>query len=314
MGTSPSPSRGLPAAPTGTRGLPASRTRRSLLGLCAIGLAGCGPGSDRDHAGPDAPDAGPLSARPRVAWVFGSGGPRGFVHVGVIRALQALKLEPDLIVGASAGALCGTLCAAGLPADTLHDLALETAAWDVVGWSPATPNRLDGTPLARFVNRQLGGRPLQALPTPMVCAVQRLRDAAVVGFNLGNAGLAVQASSAIEGRFAPVRIRGERYADADLVMPLPVRLARRLGARHVLAVDASAHEDRAPAGAEAYRASDRRKRALTQPDAQAADLLLHPDLGYWAGVDRAYRERVIDIGYRDTMARAAALEALHRRT
>jgi NTE family protein len=109
----------------------------------------------------------------------------------------------------------------------------------------------------------------------------------------------------------PVVIRGERYADADLVMPLPVRLARSLGAQRVLAVDASAHEERAPPGAEEYRDGDRRKRELTQRDAEAADLLLHPDFGYWVSLSREYRERVIAIGYRSTMARAAELRALH---
>jgi hypothetical protein len=41
--------------------------------------------------------------------------------------------------------------------------------------------------------------------------------------------------------------------------------------------------------------------------------VLHPYLGYWAGIDREYRERLIDIGYRDTQAKAAALRALHGR-
>jgi len=97
------------------------------------------------------------------------------------------------------------------------------------------------------------------------------------------------------------------------VMPLPVRLAREFGAVKVLAVDASAHEDRAPPGAEAYREADLRKRALTRPDADAADLLLHPDLGYWAGIDREYRDRLIGIGYRSAMLHAPALRALHAR-
>jgi NTE family protein len=294
--------------------MPAARMRRRLLGLGALSLAGCGVGRGLDHDGSEAPAARPLQTRPRVAWVFGTGGPRGFVHIGVIQALQQLQLQPDVIVGASAGAMVGTLCAAGLPAESLRRLALDTPPWALLGWSPITPTRLDGDPLAQFVNRQLDGRPLQALPTPMVCAVQRLRDGSVIGFSHGDAGVAVQASSAIEGRFAPVRIRGELYADADLVMPLPVRLARQLGTLRVLAVDASAHEERAPAGAQSYREADLRKRALTRPDADAADLVLHPDLGYWAGVDRAYRERLIETGYRDTLAQAEALRALHRRS
>jgi NTE family protein len=293
--------------------MPQSLPRRRLLGLGALLLGGCGLGSDGDHDGPDAPAAAPLGFRPQVAWVFGSGGPRGFVHVGVIQALQELGLQPDVIVGASVGAFVGTLFAAGLPMAELRRLALDTPPWTLLGWSPAEPGLLNGRPLAQFVNQQLDGRPLQDLPTPTICAVQRLRERAVVGFTRGDAGVAVQASSAIEGRLAPVRIRGELYADADQVMPLPVRLAREFGAVKVLAVDASAHEERAPPGAEAYREADLRKRALTRPDADDADLLLHPDLGYWAGIDREYRERLIGIGYRSAMLHAPALRALHAR-
>ena len=141
--------------------------------------------------------------------------------------------------------------------------------------------------------------------------VSNLNDVGIDSFTRGDAGLAVQAAAAIEGRFTPVRIRGQRHADADLVMPLPVRLARALGAQRVLAVDASAHEDKAPPGAAAYRESDLRKRALTRPDAALADVLLHPDIGYWASTTREYRQRLIDAGYRDTLAAAARIQALH---
>lgn len=96
-------------------------------------------------------------------------------------------------------------------------------------------------------------------------------------------------------------------------MPDTGRLARWLGARRVVAVDASTHEGKAPPGIEAWRAGDQRKRALTQPDALQADVLLHPDTGYYAGMSREYRQRVIDIGYRITLARAKELRALHAR-
>jgi len=290
---------------------PAGLPRRTVLAAAALLLGGCGPAHGPNHDGPDAPEAAALPRRPRVAWVLGSGGPRGFVHVGVVKALWELGLMPDLIVGASAGAFVGTLRAAGLPSAELERLALDMQPWELVRWNPADPTRLSGQGLAQFVNRQVDHRHLQALPTPMVCAVQRLRDGEVVGLSRGDAGVAVQASSAIEGRFTPVVIRGELYADADLRMPLPVRLARELGAVRVLAVDASAHEDRAPPGAEEYREFDIRKRALTEPDVAAADLVLHPDLGYWSGMTRDYRQRVIAIGYRATLAQAQALRALH---
>jgi NTE family protein len=80
----------------------------------------------------------------------------------------------------------------------------------------------------------------------------------------------------------------------------------------VLAVDASVHVDRAPPGAARYRESDLRKKALIDADATLADLVLKPDFGYWVNISQEFRARAIEAGYRETMAQAAALRALHR--
>ncbi len=287
--------------------------RRRLLGAAGalVLAAGCTINPDEDHAGPDAPSSGPLQAVPRVAWVFSSGGPRGFVHVGVLKALDELALAPDLIVGASVGAVVGMLRAAGLPAREIEALALELQPARLARLALTGNEPLSGAALRELVRERMTQRLLERLPTPMVCVAQRLADGAVVGFNRGDAGLAVQAAAAIEGQFTPVRIRGQRYADADQRMPLPVRLARALGATRVFAIDASAHEGRAPPGAERYHEGDLRKRALTQPDALLADLLLQPDFGYWVSLSREFRERAIEAGYRATLAEAGRLRTLH---
>ncbi len=286
--------------------------------------SGCAVDTDKDHAGEDAPAAAPLPRRPRVAWVFSSGGPRGFVHVGVLKALDELGLAPDLLVGASVGSLVSVLRAGGLSGLELEKLALGFSPLSltrVANLFGGDGERLSGSAVADLVREQLlskgSATRLEALPLMAVCVAHRLGPAttanspATVAFSRGDAGLAVQASSAIEGQFTPVRIGGQRYVDADLHMPLPVRVARRLGAQRVLAVDASAHEEQAPAGAERYRSGDLRKRVTTRPDADAADLLLHPQFGYWVSLSQEFRQRAIDAGYRDTLAHAARIKALH---
>ncbi len=283
-----------------------------MLSLCAAPLFGaCTLNADVDHRGAGAPDFRPFGRTFGTAWVFSSGGPRGFVHVGVVKALDELGLVPDLIVGASVGAMVGVLRAAGLRGPQLEQLSMDLQPWRLASVAIGSEVRLDGSGLAQWVRELTGDRTLQALPTAVACVAQRKSSNEVAAFNFGDAGLAVQASSAIEGEFAPVRIRGDQYVDADLQMPLPVRLARSMGALRVLAVDASAYEDKAPAGTEAWRANDLRKRALTAPDASAADLLLHPDTGYYAGMSAQYRQRSIEIGYLAAMDAADRLRALH---
>lgn len=287
----------------------------AAAGLSAGWLTGCALDPDADHTGPNAPGMAALPRKPRVAWVLSSGGPRCFVHVGVVKALDELGVVPDVIVGASAGALVGVLRAGGLRGAELERLALDLSPAAFVRVTTGGAERLSGSAIADLVREQLKAKgmlpQLEKLPVMALCVSQRLSDGGVVAFSQGDAGLAVQASCAIEGQFTPVRVRGQRYADADLRMPLPVRLVRALGATRVMAVDASADETRAPAGTERWREGDVLKRRLTRPDAENADLLLHPDIGYYASVSREYREMCIGVGYRETMAAAPRIRALH---
>lgn len=279
--------------------------------VAAQALAGCTLNPDKDHNGPNAPRAMPLSKPPRVAWVLSSGGPRGFVHVGVVKAMAELGLKPDLIVGASAGAIVGSLCAAGVSVAELESFALDLQPLSIARWAMGAEERLSGTAVADLVRERSPIALLEQMPIAMACVATRQRDGLPVAFTAGDVGLAVQASAAIEGQFAPVRICGERYVDPDWTMPLPVRIAKALGARTVIAVDATAHIDRAPEGAQRYRESDLRKKALVDADGALADLVLKPDFGYWVSLSHEFRERAIGAGYRDTMAQAEALRALY---
>lgn len=285
--------------------------RAAFLAAPAAGLPGCTLAPDADHDGPEAPRAAGLQRPVKVAWVLSSGGPRGFVHVGVLRALDDFGLVPDLIVGASAGALVGSLRAAGMPARAIESLALDLQPLSLGRLALGSSERFSGTAVAELVRAQSPVAQLERMPIAMACVAMRRRDRSPVAFTAGDVGLAVQASAAIEGQFSPVRIRGDQYLDADWVAPLPVRLARALGATRVLAVDASVHVDRAPPQAERYREGDLKKLALIEADAREADLVLKPDFGYWVNLSREFRERAIAAGLQETRRHERALRALH---
>ena len=281
-----------------------------LLAAPLAALGSCAWVQDIDHDGEHAPASLPLNRSFRTAWVLSSGGPRGFAHVGVLKALTELGLRPDLLVGASIGSLAACLYASGMPVAQMEKMALEFSTLAVVRPNlGGSGGKLSGAGMVDMVNDLLGGRRLEQLPVVTAVAALRQDSRQLVAFTRGDAGVAIQASCAIEGSFAPVRIRGQAYVDADLVAPMPVRLARALGAQRVLAVDVSAHEDKSPAGSERYRPGDLRKRALTEPDAKAATYTLHPEFSYYVNLSQAFREAAMRAGYEQTMAQAGALRA-----
>jgi NTE family protein len=289
--------------------------RRKILVASALsaGLSGCALDANTDHDSPTAPRAreanDPIIA---ASWalVLSSGGPRGFVHVGVIKALDELKLKPPMVVGASVGALVGALWAAGLPALEIERLAIELSPLQVLRVAVGSAQRFSGAAIANLVNYYVGERMLEGFPTRFIPVAALASNRTPIIFDAGDAGLAVQASAAIEGTFAPVRIRGVTYIDPDLVAPMPVRVAKACGAGKVLSVDASAHENSAPPGAEYFRELDARKRALTAPDALLAELNLHPRFGYYVNLTEAFRRRAIEAGYKETLANADKIRAL----
>jgi NTE family protein len=281
----------------------------------ATALTGCTFATDYNHDGDDAPRFDPtLTANAPVAWVLSSGGPRGFVHVGVLKALEELGCKPNLIVGGSVGALVGALYACGIGGKDLERMALDLGITEMGRLAVTGEGRFAGTPIAELINRSLNHQPIEKLKTRFAAVAIARDNRKPMWFNAGNCGVAVQASCAIEGIFTPVRVRGQQFVDADLVMPMPVRMARAMGAVKVLAIDASAHEDKAPEGAVRYREGDLRKRAMTEPDARAADISLHPNFGYYVSVTREFRERAMRAGYEQTMAQAERLKTLHNAT
>jgi NTE family protein len=292
--------------------------RRLLLAAAAVGagpgaglgLVGCGV-EPTVADGPDAPSFVPTRARPRLALVLAAGGPRGFAHVGVLRALDELGIRPDLIVGASVGALIGSALAAGLSVAQIETFAFDFDFYRLARWSASGGFKLEGRGISDLVQQTLGVRKFQQLRIPFAAIALDVQRQEVAIFNHGELGPAVQASCAVPRWFAPVRIRGREFADGDAVSPLPVKAARQLGALKVLAVDVAIHPDRPrPAGSERYLDSDRLKRAQIDAEATQADLVLHPYFGYWVSLSREFRESAARAAYEQTLQQAARLRAL----
>jgi NTE family protein len=185
------------------------------------------------------PTPPPAPAPVKIGLALGGGAARGFAHIGVIKALEAQGIVPDIIVGTSAGAVVGALYASGLSGFELQKVALDIDEAQIGDWSLPDRGVFKGEALQNFVNRAVANRPLEKLPRNFSVVATDLKSGESVLFRTGNTGMAVRASSAVPGVFQPVSINGHEYVDGGLVSPVPVRAARSLGANFVIAVDIS---------------------------------------------------------------------------
>jgi len=238
----------------------------------------------------------PTGPAPRVALVLGSGGPRGFAHIGVLKALDEAGIHPDLIVGSSVGAMVGALYCSGISGAELEKMAYQIRMIEFFELGMLTGKPSSGAGVQRYVDSKLHGKALEQLRTPLVAIATRQSDHQLVMFNHGDAGLAVRASSASPGQFEPVHIGNDTYVDGDEMSPVPIRVARKLGAKVVIAVDVSAYaKDTPPDVPQAWIDKDARRARQVQAEAPLADVLIHPNIGYYAGESESYRRRVIAI-------------------
>jgi NTE family protein len=179
-----------------------------------------------------------------IALVLSGGAARGFAHVGVIRVLEQNGIKPDLIVGSSAGSIVGALYASGLDATELDaalaamDMSLfNDVVWPRFGVLPGELGLVSGERLRRFVFSRLKRSLIQDFPIRFAAVATDLESGTARAFNSGDASLAVKASTAVPGLMSPVPIAGSNYADGQIAAPIPVQVARRLGAQTVIAVD-----------------------------------------------------------------------------
>lgn len=236
---------------------------RLLLVLLPV-LAGPGLGAQGQ---PEPPAAGP--ARPRIGLVLGGGGAKGAAHVGVLKVMEELRIPVDDIAGTSMGSIVGAAYASGYTSGQIRDMITDVDWKEMVRSAPRPEvpyqrKKLDalfslgpefGVKQGRLVlpsgaisTHQIesllrriasGSGPdavFDRLPIPFRAVATDLESGDMKVFDRGDLAVAMRASMAVPGAFAPVDVGGRLYADGMLVRNLPVDVARAMGADVIIAV------------------------------------------------------------------------------
>src|SRR5262245_45644374 len=178
-------------------------------------------------------------SRPLIGLALGSGSARGWAHIGVIDGLTEAGIAPDIVCGASMGALVGAAHVAGRLAE-LRQWA-ESATWRKI--ARLTDVRFTGGGLVsgRQVVALLAGLgisdSIESYATQYAAVAPAMRTGRGVWLQSGPIHEAVRASIAIPGIMSPARHDGKWLLDGGLSNPVPVSVCRALGADVIIAVN-----------------------------------------------------------------------------
>jgi NTE family protein len=300
------------------------------------------------------PDAA-LKPRPKVALVLSGGGARGFAHIGVLRALQELRVPVDIVVGTSMGSVVGGAYAAGSSLDQMERLVRRTDWNAVVADRPPRDElvyrrreedlllpsriefgaRMDGVSLppaaagnealelalTRVLPHGARDKPANLLQLPFRSVASDLVTGELVELSDTPLFLAMRASLAVPGVFAPVRVNQRLLVDGGLVRNLPVDVAREMGADIIIAVNVGTPLAQEKELISAVSVAQQMLQILTEQNVQRSlkelrpgDVLLQPDLGGigfldFARHDRAMKRRSGGARHERTLVQLALPEA-----
>jgi len=253
-----------------------------------------------------------LVAGLRVAVALGSGGTRGYAHVGALETFRELGIPVDALAGTSAGSVVGAMWGFGLEPDRIHHHVHET-------WARMRPgllhrSLLGAEGLASQIRKVAAGRGFEDARMPLAVVATDLYARSPVIFRQGPVDLPLLASCSVPGILPPVKDGDRWLVDGAVSSPVPTTVAAELGGDVVIGVKLSqlpvAADGRHPSVVETLvRSLDILQERIGELDAGHATVIIQPSwpatlrMGLqWAAWGRSCRE----------LGRQAALAALPR--
>lgn len=255
-------------------------------------------------------------ARKTIGLALSGGGARGFSQVGVLKALAANGIVPDMVAGTSAGSAVGAFVAAGMTVDEIVGLTAEmtwrTAVRPVVSPMGLFSNR----PLGSFIRKNLPVNEISELKLPYAAVAFDIVSGEEVVISNGDIADAVRASCAVPGIFTPVRTSdGKVLVDGGVTSIMPVDQVRAMGADIVIGVDlvscgASFRSDPKTAVGVMIRSALTLLRTSALEQRLRADIVIDPAIAHIRPDQLKRKQELLELGEAAALERIEEIKAM----
>ncbi len=249
----------------------------------------------------------------KIGLALGSGGARGYAHIGAIKALIEEEWNPEIITGSSIGALIGVLYSYYEDIEKVKEVMLDSYWREALKMTkPSRGGVLSAKKVQLFIEKFIGSVDLEDLKISMGVMVTDFETSKPILIRKGKASKAVQASIAFPLVVEPLKTKNRIFWDGGLSSQVPVEAARQMGANMVLGVSLNnTPEDSASfkdlhtyaLGVKAIRALQHH---MTRISMDQADIKISPDLGstvllgFGTLIKKNEGKKIINKGYKET--------------
>ena len=174
---------------------------------------------------------------PKIGLALGSGGARGFAHLGVLKALKDNAIPVDMIAGSSMGALVACFYAFGHDIDQLIKLSKAFRRKHYLDFTIPKMGFITGNRVKNLIKLFMQGKNIEDLQIPVTVIATDLQTGEKVELTEGPIAETVRASISIPGIFIPEKLNGRLLIDGGVADRVPVSTVKKMGADIVIGVD-----------------------------------------------------------------------------
>jgi NTE family protein len=240
-----------------------------------------------------------MKRRPKIVLALGSGGARGFAHIGVLQVLEEMGIPLYGIAGASIGSVVGSFYASGMELRYIESLAVHMKRRLWLDFTYPKMGFVAGTKITEMIRLLTQDKQFEDLNMPLAVVATDILNGERVVFRSGPVYLAVRASLSIPGIFVPVNIDGRLLIDGGVIDRVPIPVAREMGADIVIGVDVGLYDSLPPVKSifdVILQSIDIMEREIMKIRSQEADLLIRPKVGHISSTAFTDVEECIELG------------------
>lgn len=250
---------------------------------------------------------------PIVGIALGSGGAKGFAHIGVLKALEENGISPDVVAGSSMGSLIGAFYATGMRPDFMDRLACTLSWRHWVDLTVPKVGLISGEKIRQMISVLTRGAKIEDANRRLAIVATELTQRRSFVFTTGSIADAVRASISIPGVFVPYVTSQGVFVDGGVIDRVPVDIAKSLGADIIIGVDvATVQKSNVPETMmdvvmQSIEIMQQHTADFRSPN---ASVYIEPDLSQ-VGTSQFYRARdAITAGYEATLLRVDEIRHL----